>query len=159
VSPRRYSHHSRRDLIEQAIARGESLDWIVEHLGVDPHDLDTALRRMDAASAGQPVEEEPVDVKPLDEVLVQRLVRGDARVPRFARCPERIEAIRILAAQGLHDRDIAHRIGGTPNSVSVLRSRHSIPAGRPNRVDGMPWRDVVATANRYRDRREARAAG
>ena len=36
-----------RDLIEQAIARGQSLDWIIDNLDVTSQDVDKVLQRMD----------------------------------------------------------------------------------------------------------------
>lgn len=40
--------------IEQAVAFGRSLDWMLENLHVDPSDVDAVLERMDRINAEQP---------------------------------------------------------------------------------------------------------
>jgi hypothetical protein len=44
-------------LVEQAVARGQTLDWICQHLHVDPAFVDRVLRRMDAANADHSTDE------------------------------------------------------------------------------------------------------
>lgn len=48
---------SKRTLIEQAVARGETLDWICDNLNVSTRLVDATLRRMDELLA----EPEPVE--------------------------------------------------------------------------------------------------
>lgn len=71
----------------------------------------------------------------LDEVLVERLMLGHLRLPKFSHSPERIEAIRRLAAAGLADPAIGQRVGMRAHAVMKTRLRHDIPAGTPKTRD------------------------
>jgi hypothetical protein len=68
----------------------------------------------------------------LDWVLVERLMEGSVKFPphtRLTKVPEIIEAIRRLAAQGVTDHEIGHRLNRTYDAVLKIRERNSIPNG------------------------------
>lgn len=84
----------------------------------------------------------------LDEIAVERLMRGQLQVEAWSRAPERVEAIRRLAADGLTDMEIGDRIGMGRDAVLKIRSRNNIaspftPAansGASQQIDGIAAR-------------------
>jgi predicted transcriptional regulator len=102
---------------ERARRYAESQGW-VESWRWEGIDID------DPASVPLPLPEVGVD-----EVEVLRLMAGTLRVAKGARSPERAEAIRRLAGQGLSDPQIAARIGATAEAVSMERQRKGIASG------------------------------
>lgn len=165
--------------VEQAIARGRTPDWILTHLRVTYADIDSALRRIDAAVADDPyvnragrptrgrsprkrarrrergealtpeVPPEPAPdpglpsseyvggrpyasyFGPADPLVIAELV--DALSPRRRPASGKVDAIRRLAADGLTDRAIAARVGGSNSSVHMLRHRYGIATAHPKR--------------------------
>jgi DNA-binding CsgD family transcriptional regulator len=77
-----------------------------------------------------PVTEPCAPTDELDEVAVARIMAGTLRP--IARAPERVEAIRQLAASGLNDREIGALIGISADAVLKTRKRNGIPAGVPS---------------------------
>lgn len=72
-----------RVLVEQAVAFGRSLDWIVDNLHVEPAFVDRVLRRMDElAGVGQ--EPEEPDVEPW------HYIRGRHYTSYFGAAPETV---------------------------------------------------------------------
>lgn len=79
----------------------------------------------------------PVPADGIDEIAVERYMAGTLRQrPNINATPERVEAVRRLAAYGYSDREIGQRVGMTATNVGQFRLRHDIPAGvassRPN---------------------------
>jgi len=63
----------------------------------------------------------------VDEVAVEAVMAG--RHPHGLREPERVEAVRRLAAQGWSDLGIGRQIGVCDRTVLRLRQAHQIPSG------------------------------
>jgi transcriptional regulator with XRE-family HTH domain len=61
----------------------------------------------------------------LDEIAVERMMAGTLRLEPYSRSPERIEAIRRLAALGLTDVVIGERVGMTGEAVVWARLRQA----------------------------------
>jgi hypothetical protein len=76
--------------------------------------------------AATPADPPPCDQP--DDVAVQRIMHGTLRLPAAARSPERIEAIRRLAAAGHNNFAIARRVGMSQTAVMKTRQRHGIPS-------------------------------
>jgi hypothetical protein len=116
-----------RDTHRDKIAYSRSIGYAKQHnwlppLAWDDDELDDPTARAD-------IELPPVTI---DEIAVHRIMNGSLRVPLRSRSPERIEAIRQLADQGLNDSQIGQRVGLPGNSISQVRRRHDIPAAMPS---------------------------
>lgn len=124
-----------RVLVEQAIARGDSLDHIIDTLHVDASFIDRVMRRMDAVADPDDDEQAPwLSFPPGEPDVIAELL--DAIVPTAPRAdPDRITAVRDYAEAGLTDPQIAERLGTTPSAIANLRSRNGIESPRPRRRD------------------------
>lgn len=85
-----------------------------------------------------------VKKREIDDVLVERIMTGDRRVPQYVAASKRstpggrrlnpnvIEAVRRLAARGLDDVAICVRLNGRfkHSAVGRMRRRHGIPSGK-----------------------------
>lgn len=92
------------------------------------HDTWPAMLGPDPAADGWDEQDAATleDAGELDEVLVQRIMTGTYRVPAHQQVPEKLEAIRRLAARGLPDSAIAELLGTTVSNISWTRLRHGI---------------------------------
>jgi hypothetical protein len=122
---------SDRERVEQAVAFGRSLDWIVTHLHVEPSFVDEVLRRMDAPARSTEDEQAPwLTFPPAEPDVLAELL--DAIVPSHPRADQnRIQTVRGYVEAGWTDRRIADRLGTTPSAISNLRARNGIPSARP----------------------------
>lgn len=120
-----------REQVEQAIAFGRSLDWIVTHLHVEPVFVDGVLRRMDTLARTTEDEQAPWLSFPAGEpdVIAELL---DAIVPTHPRADQdRIDAVRAYAEIGWSDPMIAAALASTPKAICNLRARNGIPSPKP----------------------------
>lgn len=79
----------------------------------------------------QPAEsEDGPEPAELDEIAVDLIMHGQLRVPANTHSPERLEAIRRLAADGMNDNQIGQRLHMKRDAVAQNRERHGIPSGR-----------------------------
>jgi hypothetical protein len=133
--------HARADAVTVRVARAvaEMYDRLWMKQGPS---RSTALR---AARLGHPAplawDDDTIDdpdVKPVvdapaadevDEIAVERFMAGTLRDrPNFTASPERVEAVRQLAAYGLSDHEIGQRVGMTATNVGQFRLRRGIPS-------------------------------
>jgi hypothetical protein len=149
--------------IEQAIAFGRSWDWMNQHLGATDRDIDAAMRRLDAAVADdEPTylaaarAADPVDE---DEAKVRAYMAGELTGQGLGTVdPNRVEAVRRLAADGLTDLEIAALLGSSREAVQKTRQRRGIPGGSVGRLRGASWAALTRAeprARRVRAEREA----
>jgi hypothetical protein len=127
---------SLRTLAEQARAN----DWTAERTAAS---LGASVRYVLKVWADQDAVSEQDDValpeddgrrsraRPLDDMLVERIMTGHTQVPPNARSKEVVEAVRRLAAVGMSAPAIGLRIGRSGPSIVKLCGRNGISTANP----------------------------
>lgn len=126
---------TQRDRVEQAIAAGRTLDWIVDQLQVEASYVDGVLRRMNAAVRSKDRDEEQgvgITFPPAPPEVIAELIDAIGRPVRRSD-PVRVAAVRRFVTAGCTDREIGAMLDCSTSAVQNLRRRNDIPSGREYR--------------------------